>query len=74
MFSRFSRSFGSFGSYRSFSSCSYSSDKPFFSPFFASLFTSSFLLLAITSRMNADQYYLHQQLNDIKKELEGLKK
>ena len=58
---------------RRFASCSYSSEKPFLSPFFASLLTSSVVVLALTSRMNRDQYYLHQQLNDIKKDVKDIK-
>ena len=75
MFGLFSRSARYFSrSFGRFSSCSYSDDKPVFSPFFASLFTSSIVISTITSRMNRNQYYLHQQLNDIKKDMEDIKK
>jgi hypothetical protein len=58
---------------RSYSNCNYNSNKPLFSPFFASLFVGFFSSGLILNRMNQDMRYQYCEFEKLKADMAEIK-
>ena len=57
-----------------FSNCSYRYDKPMLGAGFYTFFWGGCFTLLITSKITLENYYLHTRIEDLKKEINDLKK